>query len=78
MNNNIPRTPIMLTGRLLDHERALKQRAEPVAWDKPSASFNEWWDSYHHNPKNPFAEGSAAYWAWAGWQAAQRHCPRSI
>jgi len=48
------------------------QQAEPVAWDKPSASFNAWWDSYRHDPANPFAEGSAAYWAWAGWQAAQR------
>jgi len=51
---------------------ALEQQAEPVAWDKPSASFNAWWDSYRHDPANPFAEGSAAYWAWAGWQAAQR------
>ena len=41
-------------------------------WDKPSASFNDWWDSYHIDPANPFAEGSAAYWAWAGWKAAQR------
>ncbi len=46
-----------------------KQR---VWWDKPSASFNEWWDSYRHDPANPFAEGSAAYWAWAGWKSAQR------
>jgi len=42
-------------------------------WDKPSASFNEWWDSNVMPPANPFAEGSAAYWAWAGWKAAQ--CP---
>ena len=49
-----------------------KQQAEPVACDKPSASFNAWWDSYRHDPANPFAEGSAAYWAWAGWKAAQR------
>ncbi len=41
-------------------------------WDKPSASFNDWWDSNHSDPANPFAEGSAAYWAWAGWKAAQR------
>ena len=51
---------------------ALEQQAEPVAWDKPSASFNAWWDSYRHDPANPFAEGSAAYWAWAGWKSAQR------
>ena len=49
-----------------------QQQAEPVAWDKPSASFNGWWDSYRHDPANPFAEGSAAYWSWAGWKAAQR------
>ena len=49
-----------------------QQQAEPVAWDKPSTSFNEWWDSYRHDPANPFAEGSAAYWAWAGWKSAQR------
>lgn len=49
-----------------------QQQAEPSQWDKPSASFNEWWDSYRHNPANPFAEGSAAYWAWAGWKSAQR------
>jgi hypothetical protein len=40
-------------------------------WDKPSASFDEWWDSDVMPSANPFAEGSAAYWAWAGWQAAQ-------
>ena len=51
---------------------ALEQQAEPVAWDKPSASFNAWWDSYRHDPANPFAEGSAAYWAWAGWKSPQR------
>jgi hypothetical protein len=41
-------------------------------WDKPSASFNAWWDSDVMPPANPFAEGSAAFWAWAGWRAAQR------
>ncbi len=34
--------------------------------------FNAWWDSDVMPSANPFAEGSAAYWAWAGWQAAQR------
>ena len=56
---------------LADHFAA-QQQAEPVAWDKPSASFNAWWDSYRHDPANPFAEGSAAYWAWAGWKLTQR------
>ncbi len=41
-------------------------------WERTSASFNDWWDSDSMPPSNPFAEGSPAYWAWAGWQAAQR------
>jgi hypothetical protein len=41
-------------------------------WDKPSASFDEWWDSDVMPSANPFTEGSAAFWAWAGWRAAQR------
>ena len=52
--------------------RALYTTPPQRQWDKPSASFNAWWDSYCHDPANPFAEGSAAYWAWAGWKAAQR------
>ena len=57
---------------LFSYAEQRQQQAGPVAWDKPSASFNGWWDSYRHDPANPFAEGSAAYWAWAGWQAAKR------
>ena len=49
-----------------------QQQAEPVAWDKPSASFNEWWDVNYEDPANPFEKDSAAWWAWAGWKAAQR------
>jgi hypothetical protein len=41
-------------------------------WDKPSASFNEWWNGDYDDSANPFEKDSAAYWAWAGWQAAQR------
>jgi hypothetical protein len=47
-------------------------QAEPVAWDKTSNSFNDWWNGDYDDAANPFAEGSAAYWAWAGWKAAQR------
>jgi hypothetical protein len=52
----------------------LKAYTTPPAaqWDKPSASFNDWWDSDIMPPANPFVEGTAAYWAWAGWKAAQR------
>jgi hypothetical protein len=50
--------------------KAAQQQAEPIAWDKPSVSFNEWWDSYRHDNANPFDTDSFAYWAWAGWKAA--------
>jgi hypothetical protein len=52
--------------------KAEQQQAEPVAWDKPSDNFNEWWNGDYEDPANPFEKDSAAYWAWAGWQAAQR------
>jgi hypothetical protein len=48
------------------------REAEPVAWDKPSASFNEWWNVDYEDPANPFEKDSHGYWAWAGWKAAQR------
>ena len=34
-------------------------------------TFDQWWDS--DKPEladNPYRTDSAAYWAWAGWQAA--------
>jgi hypothetical protein len=49
-----------------------KSKRDMAQWDKPSVSFNEWWDSDFDHSANPFEEYSAAYWAWAGWQAAQR------
>ena len=52
-----------------------QQQAEPVAWDKPSASFNAWWDSYRHAGGNPFQTDSFAYWAFAGWKAALAQRP---
>jgi hypothetical protein len=52
---------------------ALEQpEQEPEAWDKPSANFNDWWNGDYDDSANPFEKDSAAYWAWAGWQAAQR------
>ena len=49
-----------------------QQQAEPVTWDKPSDSFNAWWDVNYEDLANPFEKDSAAWWAWAGWKAAQR------
>jgi hypothetical protein len=45
---------------------------QPVVWDKPSTNFNDWWDSDLRGNANPFTTDSFAYWAWEGWQAAQR------
>jgi|LakMenEpi03Aug12_release.lakeMendotaPanAssembly.Ray.scaffolds.fasta_scaffold2939968_2 hypothetical protein len=39
-------------------------------WDLPSARFGEWWNGNTHNPRNPFEKGSAAFWAYEGWQAS--------
>ena len=46
----------------------IEQQAEPVA----RKGFNDWWDGDYDDSENPFEKDSAAYWAWAGWQAAQR------
>ena len=49
---------------------------EPVAWDKPSASFDEWWDGdRRRDTANPFDTDSFAYWAFEGWQAALAQRP---
>ena len=56
---------------LFGYVNSHQQQAEPVTWDKPSASFDEWWDSDRRRDNaNPFATDSFAYWAWEGWQAA--------
>lgn len=62
-------------GRVPLYTAPPQQKAEPVAWDKPSASFNEWWDSDRHDGGNPFQTDSFAYWAWEGWQAALAQRP---
>jgi hypothetical protein len=41
--------------------------------------FDEWWDGDYDDLANPYHTGTPAYWAWAGWQAAQPEqvdCPR--
>ena len=59
-------------GRVPLYTAPPQQQAEPVAWDKPSASFDEWWDSDRRRDNaNPFTTDSFAYWAWEGWQAAR-------
>ena len=61
--------------RAREAEKKLKALAqpeqEPVAWDKPNASFDDWWDSDRRRDNaNPFTADSFAFWAFEGWQAA--------
>ena len=39
-------------------------------WD--NGAFNAWWDSDYDDSTNPYEINTFAYWAWAGWQAAQQ------
>ncbi len=32
--------------------------------------FNKWWDEDLLTEDNPYVDGTPAYWAWEGWQAA--------
>ena len=43
-----------------------------VAAQGDKASFNNWWNGDYDDSANKFEKDSAAYWAWAGWQAAKR------
>ena len=53
----------------------IEQQAKPMAWDKPSASFDEWWDGdRRRDTANPFTD-SFSYWAFEGWQAALAQRP---
>ena len=53
--------------KLLKAERGLIQ-----AWKTSRHAregFNAWWDAEYDDSDNRFEKDSAAYWAWAGWQA---------
>ena len=58
--------------KLLKGERELIQAWKTIeASNKPTAGFNDWWNGDYDGSTNPHEPDSAAYWAWAGWQAAQ-------
>ena len=71
---------IVSDGRFVTKQAALEQPPlpvqEPVAWDKPSASFDDWWDGdRRRDTANPFTTDSFAFWAFEGWQAALAQRP---
>ena len=71
---------IVSDGRFVTKQAALEQPPlpvqEPVAWDKPSDNFNDWWDSDRRRDNaNPFTTDSFAFWAFEGWQAALAQRP---
>ncbi len=37
--------------------------------------FNRWWDADDLTQTNPYNEETPCWWAWEGWQAAQRARP---
>jgi len=38
--------------------------------------FNRWWDADELTQTNPYADDTPVWWAWEGWQAAQRSYAR--
>jgi len=47
------------------------EKQEPVAWDENDPAFDAWWNGEYDDSTNPYRKDSPAYWAWAGWKAAQ-------
>ena len=71
------RTEINALEAQLKHalEKLLKAERELIqAWKTSQHAregFNAWWDAEYDDSDNRFEKDSAAYWAWAGWQAAK-------
>ncbi len=67
-------------GGTLDHPMAAAmealrtaiEQAEQGQWDAIPDAFNEWWDADYDDTGNPYRKDSPAYWAWAGWSAANK------
>ena len=52
--------------------RTAIEQAEQGQWDAIPDAFNEWWNADYDDSTNPFRLNSPAYWAWAGWSAANK------
>jgi peptidoglycan hydrolase CwlO-like protein len=51
---------------------ASAEQPEQGQWDAIPDAFNEWWNADYDDSTNPFRPDSSAYWAWAGWSAANK------
>ena len=52
--------------------KAALEQPEQGQWDAIPDAFNEWWNADYDDSTNPFRLNSPAYWAWAGWSAANK------
>jgi hypothetical protein len=52
--------------------KAALEQPEQGQWDAIPDAFNEWWDADYDDTGNPYRKDSPAYWAWAGWSAANK------
>ena len=43
-----------------------------LPWDEVPQAFNDWWNADYDPTGNPFEKDTHAYWAWAGWKAAEQ------
>ena len=43
-----------------------------LPWDEVPQAFNDWWNADYDPTGNPFGKDTHAYWAWAGWKAAEQ------
>jgi hypothetical protein len=52
--------------------KAALEQPEQGQWDAIPDAFNEWWNADYDDTGNPYRKDSPAYWAWAGWSAANK------
>jgi hypothetical protein len=52
--------------------KAALEQLEQGQWDAIPDAFNEWWNADYDDTGNPYRKDSPAYWAWAGWSAANK------
>ncbi len=64
--------PLGLKQNAITALKAALEQPEQGQWDAIPDAFNEWWNADYDDSTNPFRLNSPAYWAWAGWSAANK------